>query len=89
MANIRHLVRTVRTEDKNLFSGYSGDVYLAVLRDETNAMSVYDIFVNDASLDLSKFNDAPIGSRLTNINGGAMYLKTGATQWSAVNVTAQ
>lgn len=81
MANILHLVRTVRTEDKGLFPDYTGDVYLEVKRDESNAVVVYDILVDAASLDTSLFNAAPIGSTLLNLHDGTRHYKTGATTW--------
>ena len=87
MANILHLVRTVRTEDKGLFPDYAGNVYLEAKRDESNTIVIYDIYIDVASLDTSLFNSAPVGSKLMNIHDGTWHYKTDATTWVTPTVS--
>ena len=87
MANILHLVRTVRTEDKNLFPDYTGDVYVEVKRDETHSFTVYNIYINQATFDGTPFNSVGVGSTIMNLADGTLHIKTDATTWVTVSAS--
>ena len=83
MADIKSLIsKEYRKEEETLFSGHSGDVYLRKNESEDGAFEFWEIFA--ASPTTSNFNDAPIGSELTNTANGVKYRKTGATTWAQI-----